>query len=66
MTVDDLGVDAVARASVPADSAWWPSAGGALEERLAHLGAAGVLQADEQDRAHGACGQHDAWRPRVA
>jgi hypothetical protein len=53
--VDDLRVhaatgvgDAVRRAGGV------PARGGALEQRLADLGAAGVVQADEQDLAHAA------------
>ncbi len=53
MTVDDLRVDVAAgSATLPADSAVWRPRGGAFEERLADLGAAGVVQADEQDVAH--------------
>ena len=49
--LDHLGVDALAGV-VPAERALVAALGGAFEERLAHLRAAGVVEADEECVSH--------------
>ena len=51
MAVDHLGVDALGRRRAGGPGLV-PAAGGALEQCLAHLRAAGVVEADEEDPRH--------------